>query len=322
MQFFLEGTLSVCKKVILVSVIVFFSISTRTVAMEMIDPGDCILPSHEEIEAEISYLIDRESGATAWQKIKKYASRSNGYIEITSENAPKIYQVLESAAKAVGIEVPSKIYIYLLHNLSPSPSNPEDYYGAGVATKYLSIGSGILLELTPWETKAILEHEFMHIKDRMIFQCEAKICEILSNKWLRLYLCSLGVACVVIVGLILNSLYFNKFAPDEFINAVGCIGVLVFLSKFSLDHIALHIDVCNLRKDLEKHADLNVSSKADLASALKKIVVCSVMEMHKHLPAEERDRIKRYLIEKIEDGRLDFPSLVHPSLQERLAYLK
>jgi hypothetical protein len=66
---------------------------------------------------------------------------------------------------------------------------------------------------------------------------------------------------------------------------------------------------------LEKHADLNVGSKADLVSALKKIYLMIGVKCNQ---GWDEDWHKA----QIENGNLDFVDQFHPSLQERLAYLK
>jgi hypothetical protein len=97
---------------------------------------------------------------------------------------------------------------------------------------------------------------------------------------------------------------------------------LFYVKYLAGKNLILDTEFCDLSKELEKHADLNVSSKADMASALKKLVAMVMADRSKDLKDEGKAEFKRSVINNIENGILDVFDQYHPSLQERLAYLK
>jgi hypothetical protein len=307
------------QKIIFVSIAIFLTIFYAVASNPNLPSYD--LPSYDDIMQDVNYLIDHDkqerSKASILQKAKKFFTLSNGYIQITSENAPNIYILIKEAAKTIGIDIPSKIYF------NTNAAN-FDNCNARVAKNrngetYLSLGSKLLCGLTPAETKAILEHEFMHIKDKMLEQLMPKMTKA------KVFLSSLAIAYITLAAFSWKAAYSLEYSDAAIaLLAVPSIWLLWTGATKNSE------DLCRLSKELEKNADLNVNSKPDLINALKKIIAMALSEKLKNdvsksivavIPLIEDD-ISSALIKHIENGNLDFYDPLHPSIQERFKYLK
>jgi Zn-dependent protease with chaperone function len=317
----LDSSLGISKKIIFVSVIFFSIVASFFIPRVM--AADCVLPSHDDIKTEVNSLIEQESKATVLQKVKKRILISNGYIEITPKNSPNIYSLIEIAAKIIGVNVPSKIYLNIGHSFNFNCCNAFVTKSCcGLGETYLAVGSTLLCELTPQEIKAVLEHEFMHVKDRLLEKLLPKINE--NNA----ILLSLTGAWFFLVGFSVWSMCTQDYLALA--EEAGSAILLGFLSKQGWSRVINNSqDVFAVSNDLERNADLHVldDDKKYLASALKKVMAMLGMEMLKYYPSYfdasiVSDEIKSALIKKFEDGSLDIGDPMYPSLQSRLAYLK
>lgn len=320
MKSLLIKTLLICKKIIFVGIATSFS---------YLMANDFGLPNHDEVKKEVATLIElnrsKKLDETALQAIKRYASRSNGYIEITRESAPNIYKLIDSAANTIGIDIPLKIYLNKSHALTWNRCNAfvaKNRFGE----TYLSVGSKFLCELTEQEIKAVLEHEFMHIKDKFLEQLTSKIRK--NGAVACSYLGLLGIQCVLLAYMSM-AIYSQKYSnatlmalPIPFLSYLsGKLGTRILDNKTQLN---------NLCQELEQHADMNVSSKPDMASGLKKIVAMLTIETLKYNPGSidksvisiMENEMQDAIIENIEIGQFDSCDPLHPTLQTRLSYLK
>lgn len=320
MKSLLYNTHLIGKKIIFIGIIISFS---------YVMAGDFYLPNHDEIKKEVTFLIENDlvekSKATFLQKIKSKISQSNGYIEITRNNAPNIYKLLNAAAKIIGIEIPSKVYLNESHALTFNCCNAFVAKNRSGET-YLSLGSKFLCELTEQEIKAVLEHEFMHIKDNFLEQLNSKIRKNLVVAYS--YLGLLSIQCVLLVCIA------KSICSKEYSNAILAtlpIPLLSYLSeKLGGQVIDNKTQINELCQRLEQHADMNVNSKPDLASGLKKIIAMLTIETLKYYPNSVdksvismiENEMQDAMIENIDNGKMDSNDPLHPTLQNRLNYLK
>lgn len=328
LKFWILGTRSVNKKMIFACIITSFFISCLTASnSNLISSYD--LPNHDEIKKEVTFLIENDlvekSKATVLQKIKSKISQSNGYIEITRNNAPNIYKLLNAATKIIGIEIPSKVYLNESHALTFNCCNAFVAKNRSGET-YLSLGSKFLCELTEQEIKAVLEHEFMHIKDNFLEQLNSKIRKNLVVAYS--YLGLLSIQCVLLVCIA------KSICSKEYSNAILTtlpIPLLSYLSeKLGGQVIDNKTQINELCQRLEQHADMNVNSKLDLASGLKKIIAMLTIETLKYYPNSVdksvismiENEMQDAMIENIDNGKMDSNDPLHPTLQNRLNYLK
>ncbi|MFH1254292.1 MAG: M48 family metalloprotease [bacterium] len=303
------------KKIIFFTFLAFFIISCASAE-------DCILPSHEDIKTEVNILISQDKDMNLLHKVKKYILGSNGYIKITSQNAPNIFKLLKYAEKIANASIPKHVYINTSH------SDYANWNAFVASTKkgviYLSLGSEFLKELTPKEIKAVLEHEFGHLRQDYLNKVGSLVIEnVCKNKKIML---SLVGAWIILYGLMINSLcnqeYYGLFVQTGAVYPLWCLSKRIFKNK-----IVLEDSVCKLSRELERDADLHVSSKLDLASSLKKILAKVLeMEVLKHNPfmGAIKDDLDEVLIKGFESGKLDTGVLdpLHPPISERLKYLQ
>ncbi|MFH1254382.1 MAG: hypothetical protein V1646_03050 [bacterium] len=320
MKSLLDKTHLIGKKIIFIGIIISFS---------YVMAGDFDLPNHDEIKKEVTSLIENDlvekSKATVLQKIKRCASQNDGYVEITRENAPNIYKLLNSAANTIGIDIPSKVYLNKSHVLSLNCCNA--FVAKNLNGKiYLSLGNKLLCELTPQETKAILEHEFMHIKDKFLEQLTPKMYK--NGVVACSYLGLLGIQCVLLVH-ISKTIYSKKYSNAALMALP--IPLLTYLSgKLGRQVIDNKTQINDFCQKLEQHADLNVESKTDLANGLKKIIAMITIEALKYNPKSIdpsailliETEMQNAIIKNIDNGKMDSNDPLHPTLQNRLNYLK
>lgn len=320
MKFFLYNTYLIGKKIIFIGIIISFS-------YVMADDFD--LPNHDEIKKEVNSLIEfdqlEKSKATVLQKIKNCASQSDGYIVITRENAPNIYKLLNTAAKTIGIEIPLKVYLNDTHALTWNCCNAFVAKNHANET-YLSIGSKFLCELTEQEIKSVLEHEFMHIKDKFLEQLTSKMRKNLALA----YSCAgaLGAELALFIFMA-QSLYSAKYSKATLMAlSIPLLHyLLTFIASRAIDSKNEIYDLC---KTLEQNADLNVESKTDLANGLKKIIAMVTIEALKYNPKSIdpivisviETEMQNAIIKNIDNGKIDSNDPLHPTLQNRLNYLK
>ena len=266
---------------------------------------DFDLPNHDEIKKEVNSLIENDlvekSKATVLQKIKSCVSQSDGYIEITSENAPNIYKLLNSVANTIDIDIPLKVYINTTHSISDNCCNAfigKNDLGVGNET-YLSVGNKLLCELTPAETKAILEHRFMYIKDNALEKITPTIIE--NSFLIGACLGFWSVLTLIELDCIVNHPNANKYLNAAIVTLVASL-----LSYLSI-RIASRVDnntkqITDVLKTLGQNASLNVSSKTDLASGLKKIMAMLIIETLKYNPSKINKSVISIMESKIQDA--------------------
>lgn len=292
----------VCKKAMLVGITGFF-LHSYLMAV------DYQLPSHDEIKKEVNFLLElnrlKNSNATVWQNFKDMVSQMASCVEITRENAPSIYKLIEAAAAAIGVEIKSKIYLDIsTPNFFVSGINFNGYgkngilltSGMSVSETYLYIGSKFLCELTPAETKAFLEYEFIFMKHEFFKKRDSKVKDLLK---LEGYLLGSGISL-----LYLESLFLKK--NPQYIKskiAIGAIGpilaaYLILSGAYLLyKSILTFIQITEMKKKVEQYAYLGVTSREDFFSGSKKLAAMIMIEQLKNDPSKI-DKKFFYMIER------------------------
>ncbi len=322
-------SLATSKKIIFICFASAFIIS-HVMADNSNSPGVYDLPDHDAIQKEVESLIkldqDEKLQATVFQKIKNTVSRSNGYIEITSKNAPNIYKLLDTAAKTIGIEIPSKVYLNTTHALNWNCCNACVMKSLGKDT-CLSLGNKFLCELAPEEINAMLEHEFTHIKDKFLEQLSSKVYG--NQLWGLANWVILSADLGLLVAILEETIYLHKYSKATLMSLSASLLLSYLLTRTTSRIIDNQKQIFEFCQKLEEHADLNVSSKSNFANGLKKVMAMLTVETIKYYPNYinaiiqiiEKD-LQDVIIKSIDSGKLDSNDPSHPSLQNRLKYLK
>lgn len=98
---------------------------------------------------------------------RKYTVDRSGWIEILSEDQPKLFEIIESISKEIETNFPQKVYL-------GSGVEAMVFYDSNIRNLFipskenLMIGLGLVNSMSESELKAILAHEFGHFTQRSL----------------------------------------------------------------------------------------------------------------------------------------------------------
>lgn len=200
---------------------------------------------------------------------KREKENLEGLVEITEDEEPKLFELINEISKKASTSLPKKVY--LAADVNMSVFYPSSLWSLFVPSrKYLIIGMGILNSLTIDELKATLGHEFGHFSQK--------------NK-------STSTSIYLINKIIYNFIYGNsKF--DEMIKNLAMKEhyMLYFfrLSVYTIEGIKMLMaeiyglvnkNYLSLSRELEFHADqfgAQITSKESLENSLLKLELCNL----------------------------------------------
>lgn len=102
-------------------------------------------------------------GVTLIASLFRVKKDNGGRVEITRSQAAPLFELIESAAREAGSEMPRHVYVTSLPNASVSPDESLSNI-FGKKGKNLTLGLGLLYFINKSELKSILAHEFGHFK--------------------------------------------------------------------------------------------------------------------------------------------------------------
>jgi heat shock protein HtpX len=227
----------------------------------------------------------------------KIVLRMYGAQEVSPQEAPELYAMVDDLARQAEVPVPK---IYIIPEESPNAfatgRNPEH--------AVVAVTQGILRLLTPTELKGVLAHEMGHVRNRDIL--------------IQSIAATLGGAIMVLADMARFSAFFGG-SRDEEGRGGNAIAGLLFAVLAPFAAMLIQMAISRSREYIADETGARLCHNPDsLANALEKLAYGNQQIPMQANPATEN----MFIVSPLTGGGLMSLFSTHPPIEERVARLR
>jgi heat shock protein HtpX len=227
----------------------------------------------------------------------KIVLRMYGAQEVSPQEAPELYAMVEDLARQAEVPVP-KLYII--------PEETPNAFATGRNPEHavVAVTQGILRLLTPTELKGVLAHEMGHVRNRDIL--------------IQSIAATLGGAIMVLADMARFSAFFGG-SRDEEGRGGNAIASLLFAILAPFAAMLIQMAISRSREYIADETGARLCHNPDsLANALEKLAYGNQQIPMQANPATEN----MFIVSPFTGGGLMSLFSTHPPIEERVARLR